>query len=484
MNNWNGLRHLSTAIACAGLIIACGGGSGENGNTPIGGIDRSGIAVFGTINNFGSVFVNGVEYETSATAISIDGAPGIEDDLKIGQVVALAGTLNTDGVSGSALSIDFNDNVEGPVQNIDMTSESMTVLGQTVVVDENTVFDEDLDPASLEGLNIDDIVEVSGFVDANGDIAATRIELQPAGGELELTGTAAALDEAVMQFRIKGQIVDYSNASLNGFSSSMPSNGDLVEAKGSSLGAGGELLASSVDFMPRGVSADEGDTLEIEGFITRFVSPQDFDVADVPVTTLPETTFDAGAEMDLALNVRVEVEGELGADGIVGADQIKFKPKAVLRVEAAVDSVDTSSSSLQILGITATVNNETTFQDKGPSRLKEFSLQDIGSGDFLSVRGFEEPPAGGSILATVVSRRNTASRIKLKGFVESMNQPGFVILGVNVETDVDTEFETETGPIDADDFFAQANGGLVTVNGTLSGDAIVANSVTMEDDIE
>ncbi len=47
------------------VVVACGGGGGGGS---FAGIDRLGVTT-GTINGFGSIIVNGVEYETDGTDV-------------------------------------------------------------------------------------------------------------------------------------------------------------------------------------------------------------------------------------------------------------------------------------------------------------------------------------------------------------------------------------------------------------------------------
>ena len=91
------------------LAAACGGGS-SGGSTPppnddpggpVGGIGRTGIAQ-GPISTFGSVVVNGVRYDTSSASFTINGETGSESDLEVGQVVTVSGTIDDNGVDGSA----------------------------------------------------------------------------------------------------------------------------------------------------------------------------------------------------------------------------------------------------------------------------------------------------------------------------------------------------------------------------------------------
>ncbi|HRH78729.1 MAG TPA: hypothetical protein PK129_15390, partial [Cellvibrionaceae bacterium] len=79
-------RNLSTLVASATLAVlaACGGGGGSSGTTPPpgGGTTASAIS-YGTITAFGSVWVNGIEYETTGAEVRIDDSPRGTDDLRV-----------------------------------------------------------------------------------------------------------------------------------------------------------------------------------------------------------------------------------------------------------------------------------------------------------------------------------------------------------------------------------------------------------------
>jgi hypothetical protein len=74
---------------CAMLLLAsCGGGDNRTADGAIGG---TGIIASGPISGFGSVFVNGAEFRTSAaTQISVNGAANrAQSDLGLGFVVTV-----------------------------------------------------------------------------------------------------------------------------------------------------------------------------------------------------------------------------------------------------------------------------------------------------------------------------------------------------------------------------------------------------------
>ena len=118
---------LSAAIALT--LVACGG-SGSSGG--VAGIGGSGFISSGSVTGFGSVFVNGVKFETGSATFDIDDSgSGSQDDLAIGMVVKVNGSINDDGVTGTATSISFDDELQGPVSSLSArrTSNSNFVEG-------------------------------------------------------------------------------------------------------------------------------------------------------------------------------------------------------------------------------------------------------------------------------------------------------------------------------------------------------------------
>ncbi len=482
------MNKMLSCVIVAGMTVSllagCGGGGGS---AQIAGIDRLGVSS-GTVTGFGSVFVNGVEFETDNAVFTIDGVPGVESDLNIGQVVTITGSIDVNGTTGTANSVVFDDDVEGPISSIDLSGNSFVVLGQTVRIDGDTSFDSQITPASVAGLSVGEVVEVSGFVDGNMGIRATYIERKDAGSEFELQGVVDSLDSGASTFQINGFTVDFASAMLDGFPSGMISNGDNVEAKGTSFGASGELIASTVDFKDQGIPGAEGDEIEIEGFVTRFVSLTDFDVSGVPVTTNGQTEYSGGPSASLALDVKVEVEGILSASGVIVAEEIEFRPEAELRITALVDSVDSGTNSLTLLGVAIRVNLLTRFEDNSSAEIAQFSLANVNAGEYLIIRGTGDTTGTADVLATLLEREDTPDppvETSIQGFVTGVDNPTLTILGVTIETSAGTEFEDQNGdPLTAAEFFNSAVSvdTLIGASGVESdGPTIVADKVEIED---
>ncbi len=463
------------------LAAGCGGGADTapvvNPPPPVGGIGRTGIAM-GPISTFGSVVVNGVRYDTSSAVFTVNGLSGSQNDLSVGHVVTISGTIDDNGIDGDADEVNFDDNVKGPVQSIDRAMSQIIVLGQTVLINPETSFDDSISPASIDGLVIDDIVEVSGLVDAVGRITATRIELKPAGTEFEVLGTVSAHDMTSSLFNVNDLVVDYSGATLdNDFPGGQISDGDFVEAKGTSL-VGGTLIAREVDLKNALPNVEEGVHVEIQGFITRFASSTDFDVTGLPVTTTASTVYEGGVEGDLGLNVKVEVEGDVNSGGVLVATKVDIRRAKAVRATANVDSVNAGANSLVMLGITVSVDTLTRLEDKSSADVRPLTLADINAGDYVEVRGGEFPSGSGDILATILERDDADTESILQGFVETISNPSFTILGVTIETGAGTIFRDENDTaISSTDFFDQlalAPNSLVKAKGSEVAETVIS----------
>jgi hypothetical protein len=452
---------LTKAVVAAAAVVglaACGGGGSSN-SAPRAAAQTVPVVSSGAITGYSSVFINGVRFETSSAAFTINGKPGTQADLRVGHVVTIHGHRDDRGNS-TADRIDFDDLVKGPVDSVDVAAGTLVVMAQTVLTDADTSFDDDIAGASLAGLNAGDIVEVSGMRRADGDIQATRIEGKPAGTVFEVTGFASSVDTAAHKLSVNALVVDYSAATVRDFANGQPANGDLVEARGNSVNASGELVASSIELKRDDDEAGAGMQVEIEGLITRFVSAT-----------------------DLVLNAKVEVEGQVDANGVLVASKVQFKRQASSRIEARVDSIDAAANRLVVLGIDVTVNANTRVEDNGDQPVPNFNLGSIVAGDFVEVRGSELPAESNDVVASRLERRRAEEEVRLRGVVDSASAPSFTILGVTIQTNGGTEFENSSdGTLSADDFFSDAVGRSVEAKGTVSGGVFIAREVEFEND--
>ena len=471
-------------LACAAVVAllgSCGGGgdAGQDGAIP----GPVGITSMGAITGFGSLYVNGVRFTTSAADIEIDGVKVTQADLRVGQVVDIRGTM-LDG-SAKAEVIRYNHNLEGPVTGID--GLTLVAMGQTVRVSSGTSLGDpiSIDPDRLEigGLALGDVVQVSGLIAADGGIEATRVDLRVNDGAYDVYGTASNVNAGQKTFFINALLVDYSSANVEDFPSGAPANGDLAKVTGLEFGPFGEFIATKVELryepavMPRA-----GDMLNLQGVVTDFVSATDFVVAGFPVTTTSSTVYENGTVADLAAGVEVCVVGTLDANGVLVATRIRFHIDNSVRIVSAVSAIDLAAERLTVLGLQVSTDRNTRFEDESAAAIEPFGLGDLHTGDWVDVRGYEYPADSGKVYATRIERIDdqAADGHRMRGPFRNPDPPDFDILTVGVRTTDDTLFREETVPgepanrIDAATFFALAPETLVEARGSWSGTLLKA----------
>ncbi len=465
------MKTTLVAAATLAVLVACGGGS--TGSMPQAGMQS--VVTSGTITAFGSVFVNGVRYDVSAASLKKNDTTVAQAGLAVGEVALVRGREDAEAGQGEADSVDVEDRVVGPIATIDLTTNQLTVLGQTISVTASTSFGPGITPADLTGLKSGDSIEVSGLPGSGGLIMATRLGRAEGNEPLQVMGSVGTVDTAAHTLMINALTVDFSAATLAGFASGHPASGDLVIARGTVFDATAVKLTATTLRMAETDRDDqaEGGRVEEEGLITRFASATDFDVAGAMVTTTASTVFKNGTAADLALNVRVEVRGTLDANKVLVADVVEIERVAVIALQGTVSAVTTNT--LTVLGVTITVDTNTRLEDDSSAQVQMFSLTDVKVGDTVLVRGYENPAGSGMVLATRLERRPPSTDVRVRGPFTATTAPQFKILGITIDATNATFGKDERDQsLTAAEFFAQAVGQIVEVSGTATGGTVMA----------
>ncbi len=355
--------QLLLSILLSILLSAClesGGGSTFADN---GGIHGTGVQAVqvGPIDAFGSVFVNGIRYDTNAAVFLINGQPATQNDLAIGQVIR----IEANSPSNEAMQVEYVETVKGPVQSIDVANNSFVALGQTIQITSTTEFDE----VTFAALLVGDIVEVSGFRDVNKVIRATYVEKEVNVLTYQVTGNIENI--AATTFNIAGLTVVHNDAALQ--------NGQLVDVIGLANDFNvNTLIASEIrtGFAP---NPEEGQEVEVEGIITSFTSAALFEVNGLVVETDASTQIENGVIADLALDVRIEVEGNYTTNGTLLADHIEIKPEGTIEVRSTVEAVDTANNTITILNTILAVNSSTSYKEEREPKVANFGLSNISN---------------------------------------------------------------------------------------------------------
>ena len=132
------IRALFSIVSLVMLLAACVGGGSLQLAT--GGIGGTGISS-GPITGFGSVFVNGVEYDIDTATFTRNGQPATgQHEYRIGEYVTVKGNVNADGLTGTATELAFSNQLEGTVTAVSTDGVTLGIMGQVVRVNALTVF--------------------------------------------------------------------------------------------------------------------------------------------------------------------------------------------------------------------------------------------------------------------------------------------------------------------------------------------------------
>jgi hypothetical protein len=479
-------RNIASILSVLLAVSACGGGDMAGGGT-----GGTGVS-FGTVTDFGSIFVNGVEFSTSGATITRDDASIGETDLRRGMTVEVRGSISS-GTSGTASAVAVEEAVRGPVESSPTGTASagtLIVLGQTVLVDDVTLFDNNV--PNFAGINAGDLLEIHGLRRADGAIAATFVERKIAPVVFAVRGTAAGHDAGAQTFMIGALIVSYNGAVIGDMPAPSGSNwnGLFVEVKGTNCGGSpvcDTLTATQVE--PEGLEVADAANAEIEGFVTALVSTSDFTVNSQRVVTAGSTLFLGGLQSEIAVGVRLEVEGALSG-GVLTAAKVKFKESVRLESNATVSGPTLTLEGIP--GVTVTANAFTEFKNTAATAADLAPL----NGRNVRIRG--RASGASSVIATEIEDRgpaNATGDVILQGSVAAsdVSNPTFTILGVTVDTSLlgPNDFaDVNDNPIGSAAFFSalSAAGGLVKAQGqlpaTTNANALAAgslNEVELED---
>lgn len=468
-------KKYALALAVIGAIAtACnsGGNSNNDKKTP------AGFKHTGVITGFGSVYVNGVKYETDAAEaedggicttsmpmtcsvpVTVEGQKGSMDDLDIGMVITLEGHVNEDGTTGVATHISYSDELEGVVSAVNIAADgtgTLTVMGQTVKVSATTTFESKVDAVTAMNLIVSgNIVEVSGYSDGTGTIVATRVEVKKAaweaGDEIEVKGVISELNEtegpgmsSTKTFMLGMLMVHYFVEDTTTVEHKL-ANGLYVKVTSTEPPVNNMLKASKVEIEgdgKKGVDGEEGDEFELEGVVSTVSSASEFVLNGQIVLINNDTEFENGSAAAITVDTKLEVEGTLNADGKLVAEEIEFRHESSIEIQAALQAIDTTAGTITVLGQTVIVNSLTTMINEictasWPSTCTpahDFSLSKLVVGDQVKLHIAMD---NGKLVATKLETSDTddETRVELKGPVSAVSGTQVTIAGVKVELGV------------------------------------------------
>jgi hypothetical protein len=476
-------------LAISGALTACGGSSsdspndntsGENNNDDTSTTTTS-VVSEGVITGFGSVYVNGQRYRSENAEIAVGNSPAADEaQLKVGMVVTVAASASNDGEDPDAQQIRYEEHLQGPVSFIDREAEQIEVLGQTILFDDLTEFDE----TDIETLSVGDFIEVSGYINDEGNFYATLVELETEETEIKLKGEIANLDTDAQTFSLAELTIDYSAAEYEDMTADDLADGLFVKVEGDDFdGDTLTLTASSIENKEDNDIDNDAEEVTIAGIVKDYDSESGvFSVNRYEFTLNDDTEFDDGSLDTLANGVIVKVEGRFESEQLI-AEEIEFKATdARSKTEGQVTDLNADNETFVIDNTTFSVTPETQYEDESGLDERSFTFDDIAVNDWLKVISRQDDQ--GNTIALKVKRIDQEDREgEVKGRVSDVSAEGMTIANVAVGFNENTEFEGEDDSISIERFIelVQSNPAvIVEVEGEYDGDTLIAAKVEVE----
>jgi len=447
----SGIALLLTALA------GCGGSGSSDAPATPGAPSATDQTTVGQITGFGSIYVNGIEFETVGASYEVDDAIASDDDaLAVGMVVKVEGSVNADGLTGTAFSVSYDDDIEGVVDELTETDDpdikTFVVMEVTVVADANkTNFDSDDSSFSFDTIANGDVVEVSGDYGPDDRLYATYIEQQDADdNEYEAKGIVSLYDGGsnfVLILR-NGNTLNVAVA----LGAEIPSVGiaddQFVEVEGTiddPTAATKTLTAFKVELEDDDRLDDDDNEVEVKGILNYDADSGTWFVKDIPLafggsTEYSPLSLETMLADQSAAGLYVEVEGDYVDDALqvekieLEDDELGFKADVFAKSGGGTLTLSFGDA---VGTVDVIVNNETMFLDD--DAVQSFDYGSINMGDKVEIDA--RWGSDGAIYASNIHLEDS-SDYEIEGPVEVIDAGTLQVLGVvyNIDSGV-TVFE-------------------------------------------
>ncbi len=350
-------------LALLAVVTNCGGG----GASLAGGVDSGGTGrstASGPVTGLGSVFVNGVRFQVDSAVIKDDDGKIVgPDQLTMGMVATVqsTATVNDGGeLKATADMVQIVSQLVGPVESVDVASNSLNVLGQSVRITAATWFD-DVFQNGLDASLVGQGVEIFGHFD-NGakQYVATRVALRTDHSAYKINGLLNAWDPVKKTMVVGNLNVNYANLA----DASVPTTlklGDFVRIRVPAKPVGSSVTAQSISV----VVIDLGDArkVSLNGRITAWTSTRQFSVNGKAVNAA-SAVFPDG-ESGAILGARILVSGISSHDTLVASTVTvqgnESAANSQFELHGAITSLDKSAKSMVVHGIAVKFAAQTTI---------------------------------------------------------------------------------------------------------------------------
>ncbi|NOZ54131.1 MAG: hypothetical protein GXP08_13545 [Gammaproteobacteria bacterium] len=320
------------------LMSGCSSDSGGETGTGI----TAEITVVGPITGFGSIYVNDIRFDTDDANILFDEAEATEDKLAVGMIVTVKGTVNIDDQTiGSAINIIAETEVKGLVSSNTSNqngTHTLVVMGSVVNVAADTSYVSEVDDMTLDDINSQTVVEVSGYSDNAGNIRATFLRVvrnDGDAGEIKVKGVITNLDLSGNQFKVADlTVIIDDDTEFSGVKKQDLRDGLFVEVEGESFSLsnnddGQKIIASEIEL--ESIDEEEGEEVKVKGDVLNVDNLGDgvdgeFDFSMGRLIRVNDKTrYEDGNKSNIVVGAILKIKGEIAEDGATIAEEIEFQ---------------------------------------------------------------------------------------------------------------------------------------------------------------
>lgn len=386
------------------------------------------VVAIGPITQFGSIYVNGIKYETDQAEVVFTDSSA-NDELLAGMIVAVYAQWDQDQQSYNAYRVLFDRQIQGPVSGVSFSDDQVlvSILGVSVLVDEDTV----LNGIELQNIKKGQVLEVSGLLDDQGEVIATYIGLQAMRSEslssVEVEGRIRRVKNNAMRLELGSTTVDASQAQFSEGDINDLSKNDWVEIIGAYDERQKLIYASKIKLKNSSESLSKGTSLSIDAVITDFES-----LAKFKLNGFTSDASNASITGDTALGsgVRVKANGYINDEGIFDLRTARIITRARYTIKAQVDSIIPSLDQLTVLNVTAAANEDTLYASKTDFPNKYQSLYSISEGDWVQLKGNYYQ---GRLHLNSITMLDPQKKQMVKGFISEAGDGAKEIMGLPLE---------------------------------------------------
>jgi hypothetical protein len=371
---------LCTSFAGCGADVTnsnlqAGGGTGGTGLT------TSSAVSIGTVSDAETMEVNKIQFNTQNAKVFIEGQyigngdEAVRFNVRHGYLSKVSGDI-FDDTTGKAHIVEIFHMVKGPLESMSVSetkSFELQVMGQTVLGTTNTT----LEGFDIDTLQMGTLLRVSGIVDGQGVIHAGHIvkvsdECQ-ADSTVMVKGIVSNLNLDEKTFFINDLKVDFSEAEIK----HLLHDGSSVWVNGP---CGLNILKADRVREFSSLDVQGADQFALEGFFTRQVAPNQWQVGNYLVQISDSTILEGNALEEIAVGMRARVHGVLD-NYAIQASKIVFYEK--VEVQSYVTRIDRANRTLELAGVTDVVisaDDNTNFFQARAQKIEQ--LESFGTAPY------------------------------------------------------------------------------------------------------